>query len=344
MFAELIKSTSSAITPERDLAYLALVSSKDEAESEESAAAITVTNADDAMDVDQIRPVAPVQDDDAHSETTLVSDSQDAPSEDWMVLDQAQKEEKENVPPPSEDVSMELIDLPKRLSDEDMEMTAGIQAPPTPPSEPDRKPPPIPLRPLARRDTVSDINMFGRQQDVTECIGNVMFQTEAAVKPVHIDENGEQIDLVKDYFYGKTKQTLAFPNSAETRTKEEMFSHLLVNVSEGDCDLYTALDNSFDIERVDLEGREATRHLSISHLPPVLQIQVQRVQFDREKGAAYKSNAHLSFPETLFMDRYLDNDDAGLMARREETWNWKQTLKELVERKADLLQTTVRSQ
>lgn len=294
------------------------------------------------MDVDQAQPGAPVQDDDARSEVTLVNDSQDVvSSEDQMVVNQVQKEEKENMPPQNEDAPMELIDLSEPPSDEGMELTAGVQTLPTPPPEPERMPPPIPMRPRARRDTVSDINMFGRQQDVTECIGNVMFQIEAAIKPDRIDENGEQIDLVKEYFYGKTKQTLAFPNSMETRTKEEMFSHLLVNVSEGDCDLYTALDNSFDIERVDLEGREATRHLSISHLPPVLQIQVQRVQFDREKGAAYKSNAHLSFPETLFMDRYLDNDDAGLMARREETWNWKQTLKELVERKAELLQTTV---
>ena len=343
MFTELITSTSCAITPERDLAYLALVSSRDEAESNESTTTTGGVKMDDTVDVDKPQPEGPVQDDDARSDSTLVNDPQGVVlPEDKMAVDPVWKEEKENVPPPSEEVCTTSIDAPKPPPGEDVEMTTDVRTPLTPPPEPDYNPPPIPLRPKTREDAVSDINMFGRQQDVTECIGNVMFQIEAAIKPDYIDENDEQIDLVKDLFYGKTKQTLAFPDSSGTRTKEEMFSHLLVNVSEGDCDLYAALDNSFDIEQVDLEGREATRHLSISHLPPVLQIQVQRVQFDREKGVAYKSNAHLSFPETLFMDRYLDKDDAGLQARREETWNWKRALKELADRKEKLLHTEVR--
>ncbi|KAI5806349.1 hypothetical protein EDC01DRAFT_609601 [Geopyxis carbonaria] len=211
-------------------------------------------------------------------------------------------------------------------------------APLTPPPE---LPPPVPPRP-EKTNAGTDINLaFGRQQDVTECIGNVMFQIEAAIKPLRTDDNGEQIDLIKQYFYGTTKQTLAFPDSAETRTKEELFSHLLVNVAEGDRDLYSALDSSFDIEKVDLEGREARRYLSISHLPPILQIQVQRVQFDREKGSAYKSNAHLSFQETIFMDRYMDTEDSALKARREESWGWKEELRALAKRRDELTKTDV---
>lgn len=122
---------------------------------------------------------------------------------------------------------------------------------------------------------------------------------------------------------------------------QELFSHLLVNVAEGDRDIYSALDSSFDIEQVDLEGREAKRHLSISYLPPILQIQVQRVQFDRAKASAYKSNSHLHFPETIYLDRYIDTDDPILKARREDSWRWKEELKILEKRRIALSKTSV---
>jgi ubiquitin carboxyl-terminal hydrolase 25/28 len=112
-------------------------------------------------------------------------------------------------------------------------------------------------------------------------------------------------------------------------------------VAEGDRDIYSALDSSFDIEQVDLEGREAKRFLSISHLPPILQIQVQRVQYDRAKASAYKSNSHLKFPEAIYLDRYMDTDDPELQARREETWKWKEELKVLESRMGTLASTQV---
>jgi len=262
-------------------------------------------------------------------------------------LGKSEPEDKENVPPATNDSPGTLSPGRSPVIDVDMDAKgnqteSAIQGPLTPPPEmPDRTPPSIPPRPAARRNTVSsDINlMFGRQQDVTECIGNVMFQLEAALKPEKIDDNEEQIDLIKHLFYGKTKQTLSFPNSMESRTKEELFSHLLVNVAEGSRDLYSALDSSFDIEQVDLDGLEARRYLSISEIPPVLQIQVQRVQFDREKASAYKSNAFLQYPETLFMDRYMDNPD--LKERREQTWKLKDELRTLLKRKDELTKTFV---
>lgn len=116
---------------------------------------------------------------------------------------------------------------------------------------------------------------------------------------------------------------------------------MLVNVAEGDRDIYSALDSSFDIEQVDLEGREARRYLSISHLPPILQIQVQRVQFDRARSAAYKSNSHLKFDETIYLDRYIDTDNQDLKERREKSWQWKEEMKILEKRKVSMTKTQV---
>ncbi|KAA8894285.1 hypothetical protein FN846DRAFT_786629 [Sphaerosporella brunnea] len=274
--------------------------------------------------------------DDAASETTLVSET---PPQDVSMVDPALREVgKENMPPPSNEEALEPPSAPSEdvtMTTDDDKVTLVGESPLTPPPE-DSQPPPIPKRPTARRDTVSEVDMFGRQQDVTECIGNVMFQLEAAIKAESVDENGEQIDLIKRLFYGKTRQTLAFPDSAEVRTKDEFFSHLIVDVADGDRDLYTALDANFDVEQVDLEGRHAKRYLSVTNLPPILQFQVQRVQFSREQNAAYKSNARLKFPYTIFMDRYRDDDDGAIKARREQSWKWKEELKQLLLRKEEL--------
>ncbi|KAL7269842.1 ubiquitin-specific protease ubp2 [Rhizina undulata] len=366
LFQNLISSPSSSVTPERDLAYLALVSSKDEDEevrrlsmaSDRPPPLIEITGVDDdKMDID-VKGSATQDVADDVSEATLVNDPPPPYEDDYVMVEPKDDkprvtDDKENIPlkkqividtadtqrPPLQDIEMnEVQNDTQKLGESEI----TLQAPLTPPPEVPERPPPIPPRPERKNTTTTDINpMFGRQQDVTECIGNVMFQIEAAIKPMKVDDNGEQVDLVKELFYGKTKQTLSFPSSSETRTKEELFSHLLVDVAEGDRDIYSALDSSFDIEKVDLEGREAKRYLSISHLPPILQIQVQRVQFDRQRGSAYKSNAHLRFPEIIYMDRYMETEDSALKNRREESWKWKKELKALEERKAQLAKTKI---
>lgn len=77
------------------------------------------------------------------------------------------------------------------------------------------QPPPVPPRPSKQSVTIgTDAMLFGRQQDVTECIENVMFQLEAAMKSDRTGDNGEQLDVVKDLFYGTTKQYLEVPGSS----------------------------------------------------------------------------------------------------------------------------------
>lgn len=76
-----------------------------------------------------------------------------------------------------------------------------------------------------------------------------------------------------------------------------------------DRDIYDGLDSVFDDSIVEIDGKSARRTISLLELPPVLQIQLQRVQYDREKGRIFKSNAHMSFPEDLNLARYLERED-----------------------------------
>ncbi|ANB14284.1 Ubp2p [Sugiyamaella lignohabitans] len=175
-----------------------------------------------------------------------------------------------------------------------------------------------------------DSALFGRQQDVTECIENVLFQIEAAFKPTAYEEDGEQVDIIKELFYGKTKQVLeAEADGKNRRQKTERFSSLLVDVAEGSRDIYEALDSYFGEDIVELESVPTRRSVTISQLPPILQVQIQRVQFDRVLGRPFKSLALLKFDETIYMDRYLDMDDPELHAKRREVFAWRMEISDL---------------
>ncbi|KAI9791044.1 MAG: ubiquitin-specific protease ubp2 [Candelina submexicana] len=223
-------------------------------------------------------------------------------------------------------------------SNPDLSLTNGLPRTPDTMSPPDR-PPPVPPRPLTLEQTkpTHDEVELGAQQDVTEVIANVLFQMQCAIKANNIDTDGEQLDEIKSLFYGKTKSYIKKDGSV--RTKEEFFSDIKVDVASGPRDIYAALDGAFDVQNVDVDGTSSPQYGAISLLPPVLQIQVQRVQFDQAKKASYKSEAHLKLEETIYLDRYMDSGNAALMQRREEAWRWKERVRELETRKAILTLT-----
>lgn len=72
-----------------------------------------------------------------------------------------------------------------------------------PKSQPPDRPPPVPPRPKSldtKAQPVDELEL-GAQQDVTEVIGNVLFQLECAMRPTQIDDNGEQLDEIKQYVF-----------------------------------------------------------------------------------------------------------------------------------------------
>jgi ubiquitin carboxyl-terminal hydrolase 25/28 len=180
---------------------------------------------------------------------------------------------------------------------------------------------------------------IGRQQDVTECIGNVLSQVEAALKPEGFDESDhEQNDLVKHLFYGKTVQHLNdIHNPSIKRDKVDKFSNLFVNISDKPRNIYEAFDFVFKSEELSIDNGTFKRCERITKLPIILQVQIQRVYFDRVALRPYKSIEPLAFPETLYMDRYFDTGDATILKKREEVDEWKVEISKLKERREKLL-------
>lgn len=196
---------------------------------------------------------------------------------------------------------------------------------------PPNRPPPVPPRArsmVEAKESVQEELELGAQQDVTEVIDNVLFQLQCAIKAERIDDNGEQIDMVKRLFYGKQK-TNTIDRSGSTRTKEEFFSDIKVNVSSQPHDICAALVDAFDMQKVEVEGALERQYTTISKLPPVLQIHVVRTQFDAKAQTIIKSDHHVELKETIFMDRHIESPNPELNKRRLECFKWKEMVTEL---------------
>ena len=312
------------------------------------------------------------RDSDTSSDTLIDTTAEDPMALDTQSTETQQKifEDKENLPPSKADPkseTLEEIDLtplgpssPSRLNEQandiskdadDSEMPdlnesrengpeladADSSAPPP------NRPPPFPPRPQPQQDATDAIKEaeYGAQQDVTEVIANVLFQLQCAIKPEAIDETGEQLDQVKGLFFGKSK-SYTTDRKGIIRTKEEYMSDIKVDVASGPRDIYDALDGAFDVQDVEVGGGIEPQYATISQLPPVLSVLIQRAQFDPEKKTTFKSDNHLELKETIYMDRYMDSSDPSLNERRQESWAWKRQLAVLEKRRAQLISSDVR--
>jgi ubiquitin carboxyl-terminal hydrolase 25/28 len=127
------------------------------------------------------------------------------------------------------------------------------------------------------------------------------------------------------------------------RSKEERWCDIKVDVAHGSRDIYDAIDGAFDVQKISVGNSVAEQFGSITQLPPILQVQVQRVQFDPVKKSSFKSTNHLELLETIYMDRYMDTKNTEFVNRRNKAWEWKATLKTLEARREELLKQPVRS-
>ncbi len=330
----------------------------------------TLELADANTDVDTIEPKGAITkvetvDRDDSSEDTLVecptaSETDtvmiDVAGEDAKEQQQLVLENKENLPPnkassaraPSPENILAPLEYtsPSRNNEQPRPLspikeTSRVQGETEtkPTAGPPSRPPPFPPRPIPDDQKViqEEIN-YGAQQDVTEVIANVLFQLQCAIRADTVDESGEQIDRIKKLFFGKQK-SYTTNIKGSIRTKEEFISDIKVDVESGPRDIYAALDGAYDVQEVEVGGAYEPQYTTISQLPPILQVLVQRVQFDPEKKTPYKSNHHLELKETIYMDRYMDSADPDLMQRRRDCWIWKKRLNDLEKRKREITTT-----
>ena len=138
---------------------------------------------------------------DGDSDATLVSDNAKHDASAAVQVDN-----KENAPPstdismtePGNDTAPESTTAAGDTVDADSASPKQQAAEPVTPSS---QPPPIPPRPAPQVDQKKKIIEeveIGAQQDVTEVINNVLFQSQCAIRPIGIAPDGEQLDQIKE--------------------------------------------------------------------------------------------------------------------------------------------------
>ncbi|UZJ56963.1 hypothetical protein CBS101457_006283 [Exobasidium rhododendri] len=377
LFSNMITSPASAVTPERELAYLALVSSRVEEISEVATVALEEEVLEKKhslppLDGQEVLMQKPVLNPASSIDTVLVDEpSSILPAGDDNDAHKSNAS-RNNSAMHASSASSSMVVHNESLPENTVPTEDGFTTPPLPFSS---EAPPLPPRSKvsASIDTNREAGQhrnsmmqLGAQQDVSECLDNVMFQIEVALVANDQDEQakrdevgvedlklessmedgGEWIendDLLRRLFLGRTLQRLE--SAAEGReerngarpsvhSKKEVFTILPIDVVEEGRNIYDGLDGFFDEEiLIGSSGESIRRTVTLIDAPVVLQIQLQRVQFDRIKGA-YKSQAHLEVGETLFMDRYLDFDpldeeDAKRLEKRKRAREARRRIEEL---------------
>lgn len=295
--------------------------------------------------------------DDASSQKTLVnpeSKSNEAPSADIPTAADVQDfpgRLPSAEPPAVGNISIEapLETVPARgqagIKNDEVMANSGSLTPPPEPMEMVEKRPPVPPRnkpaPIKTGESEEDLRAqklyFGAQQDVTEVIGNVIFRLQCAIKPTRIDPKfGEQIDVVRETFFGANAVHLKKADSYDVKI-EDWANIIVFPGLDGQRDIYEALDVVFDEQIVEIDNANATQFASINNLPPIVQIQIQRTAFDPATQQASKNQNRIVFDETIYLDRYME--DEKVLQRRREAWVWKNRIR-LLEARQKALQVT----
>lgn len=209
----MITSSNSFVTPRPELARLTLISPSNEAAIRRRST-ISMTRPGGLGEINgmpimgPLGPPLPMADQtqsptDAETETPKRKTTSDVDSEATLVSETAKpdtslgpSEDKENEVPPADAMLTDIPvsqDIESNLSPKD-ETPAIAFGPPN-------QPPPVPPRPTIQVDPQKQLLEeveIGAQQDVTEVINNVLFQSQCAIKPIAFAQDGEQLDQVKE--------------------------------------------------------------------------------------------------------------------------------------------------
>lgn len=206
LFSDMISSPNSFVTPSQQLARLTLISPSNEAAirrrstiSAGQLGGLGELNGMPVLGPLGPPPKAPESEAQVAAESEKSKPSSDEDSEATLVPDTvkqelppAQSDDKENQPPQGDAV---MVDAPNESVSKQPE-TSDAQS-----KAQSSGPPPVPPRPTpqvdSQRQLLEEVEI-GAQQDVTEVINNVLFQSQCAIQPLAIAQDGEQLDQVKE--------------------------------------------------------------------------------------------------------------------------------------------------
>lgn len=231
--------------------------------------------------------------------------------------------------------------LQASVNGEDPDISMNTAMPPTPPASPGLKgqekemetaPPPLPPRrrfSTAKEEALKLAQDKARQQqDVTEVHDAIMFRLRCGMKARGHDASEEQEDALRDLFSIHIEET-AVNDGVQQTPKLLADSNIQLNVPYEATDIYSALDEVFDLQQYgDNPNMETFK--SIKALPPLLQINIPRIGYDSNRaGGAFKVTECVRLEDELYLDRYHDYNNEDILAKRRQCWAWRKRLQTL---------------
>nr|XP_024214128.1 ubiquitin carboxyl-terminal hydrolase 48-like isoform X2 [Halyomorpha halys] len=132
-------------------------------------------------------------------------------------------------------------------------------------------------------------------------------------------------NLITDNFRGEYSYITRCSKCQKESISPSMFFELELNI-KGNKTLHESISEFLKEENLDgvnkyscsfcNEMQEATRFISLKKLPVVLNLQLMRFIYDRQKGHKKKINSSLQFPDTLDMSQYMtvpENENKPIM-------------------------------
>ncbi|KAF9359839.1 ubiquitin-specific protease ubp2 [Mortierella sp. AD094] len=192
------------------------------------------------------------------------------------------------------------------------------------------------------------------RQDVAEAkektMSILMYRLNAAFQPITSERDNKPVDRFNSLFYVKAiRKAIELDSSTGNQVERlipEDFSTLLLNVKEPVA-MEELIDDYFDALEPEPEehiGDSSTtetshnnptmidglrrRDITVTELPPILQIHLMRTQFDRKGNTSYKSNATVAIPKRIYMDQYLESDQEANANRIKRMKMWKRDRRE----------------
>ncbi|KAJ2490712.1 ubiquitin-specific protease ubp2 [Coemansia sp. RSA 2050] len=146
-----------------------------------------------------------------------------------------------------------------------------------------------------------------QQQDVDECMAQCVSLLGHALPP-----NAGNTSWIEQLLAGHLEITTSGGASQGEPPRRETFVNLSLNLpmDSQSADINECLDRFFEPTEVASDSR--VRSSRVVDAPPVLCIQVQRVQFDMEKMMAFKINSHLRVRNQISLTRFTGSGTGSL--------------------------------
>jgi ubiquitin carboxyl-terminal hydrolase 25/28 len=118
----------------------------------------------------------------------------------------------------------------------------------------------------------------------------------------------------------------------------DIFNTIFVPLAAKPKDITAGLDEEFTLDDIPEWGDGVKRYKTITELPPIFQIYLQRQDFDHARQDAVINKHHIQLEEVIYLDRFANPE---LQPLRERSWELDAAIKSLRAQKAQLEATSV---